>query len=173
MDAGELLTRMLKANRSMVRKAFDGLSDEEVSKRPSADCNSMAWLLWHLCRVEDGFISSLEGSKELWEEGWAEKCGISEETEGMGYGHKSGDLETFRVGSVEALKEYFGETEKKAANYLASLTPEDLDRQVPAMMGDGTVPVAAHIQIMVNEALVHGGQIAYLRGLHKGMGWYF
>ena len=123
-----------------MRKAFDGLSDEEVSRRPGADCNSMAWLLWHLCRVEDGFISSLDGSKELWEEGWSEKCGISEETEGMGYGHKAGDLETFRVGSVDALKEYFGETEKKVAGYLASLSPEDLDRQAPAMMGEGTVP---------------------------------
>ena len=69
----------------------------------------------------------MDGSKELWEEGWSEKCGISEETEGMGYGHKAGDLETFRVGSVDALKEYFGETEKKLAGYLASLSPEDLD----------------------------------------------
>ena len=173
MDASELVTKLLKGNRSMVRKAFDGLSDEEVSKRPSGDCNSMAWLLWHLCRVEDGFISALEGSEELWNQGWSEKCGISEETEGMGYGHKAGDLETFSVGSIDALKEYFGETEKRVAGYLASLSPEDLDREVPAMVGEGMVPVAAHLQILVNEALVHGGQIAYLRGMHKGMGWYF
>ena len=173
MQANELLTRLLKGNRSMVRKAFDGLSDEEVCRRPNADCNSMAWLLWHLCRVEDGIVSALDGSKELWEQGWSEKCGISQKTEGMGYGHKAEDLDTFSVGSVDALKEYFGETEKKLANYLASLTPEDLDKQVPSLMGDGTVPMASQVQIIVNEALVHGGQIAYLRGLHKGMGWYF
>ena len=51
-------------------------------------------------------------------------------------------LESFGVGSVDALKEYFGQTEKKVADYLASLSPEDLDKQVPSMMGDGTVPLA-------------------------------
>ena len=50
MEANELVTMMLKGNRSMVRKALDGLSDEEVAKRPNAECNSMAWLLWHLSR---------------------------------------------------------------------------------------------------------------------------
>ena len=90
MEANELLTNLLKGNRSMVRKALDGLSDEEVSKRPNAECNSMAWLLWHLSRAEDGIVSSLDGSVELWKDGWAEKCGISAETKGMGFGHKGG-----------------------------------------------------------------------------------
>ena len=173
MEANEFLTKMLKANRSMVRKALDGLSDEEVAKRPNSECNSMAWLLWHIARVEDSLVSAMDGSGELWADGWAEKCGISAETEGMGFGHKAEDLESFSVGSVEALKEYFGRTEKKVADYLASLSPEDLDKQVPAVMGEGTVALARHVQILVNEALVHGGQIAYLRGLHKGLGWYF
>ena len=173
MEASELVTNLLKGNRSMVRKALDGLSYEEVSKRPNAECNSMAWLLWHLARAEDGIVSGLDGSVELWADGWAEKCGIPAETEGMGFGHKAEDLESFGVGSVDALKEYFGQTEKKVADYLASLSPEDLDKQVPSMMGDGTVPLANIVQVLVNEAMVHGGQIAYLRGLHKGLGWFY
>ena len=48
MEANELVTNLLKGNRSMVRKALDGLSDEEVATRPNTECNSMAWLLWHL-----------------------------------------------------------------------------------------------------------------------------
>ena len=56
---------------------------------------------------------------------------------------------------------------------MASLRPEDLDKQVPSMMGDGTVPLANIVQVIVNEAMVHGGQIAYLRGLHKGLGWFY
>ena len=173
MEANELVTMILKGNRSMVRKALDGLSDEEIAKRPNAECNSMAWLLWHLSRAEDGLVSSLDGSDELWNDDWAEKCGLSAETKGMGFGHKVDDLDSFSVGSVDALKEYFGQTEKKVADYLASLSPEDLDRQVPAIVGEGTAPLAAKIQVIVNEALVHGGQIAYLRGLHKGMGWFY
>ena len=173
MEANELLTNLLKGNRSMIRKALDGLSNEEVATRPNSECNSMVWLLWHLSRAEDGLVSSLDGSAELWNDGWAEKCGISEETKGMGLGHKAEDLESFGVESVDALKEYFGQTEKKVANYLASLSPEDLDKQVPALVGEGTVPLGNIVQVIVNEAIVHGGQIAYLRGLHKGLGWYF
>ena len=62
MEASELVTNLLKGNRSMVRKALDGLSDEEVATRPNSECNSMAWLLWHLCRAEDGIVSGLDGS---------------------------------------------------------------------------------------------------------------
>ena len=57
MEANELVTNLLKGNRSMVRKALDGLSDEEVATRPNTECNSMAWLLWHLARAEDGIVS--------------------------------------------------------------------------------------------------------------------
>ena len=84
MEANELLTNLLKGNRSMVRKALDGLSDEEVATRPNTECNSMAWLLWHLARAEDGIVSSLDGSGELWADGWAEKCGISCGNRGYG-----------------------------------------------------------------------------------------
>ena len=66
MEANELVTNLLKGNRSMVRKALDGLSDEEVATRPNTECNSMAWLLWHLARAEDGIVSGLDGSGELW-----------------------------------------------------------------------------------------------------------
>ena len=173
METGQFLISLLKANRSMVRKAMDGLSDAELASRPTDDTNSMLWLLWHISRVEDGIVSELNGSPLLWAQGWAEKCDVTAPEEGIGFGHKAEELAAFRVGSTDALKEYFGATEKKLAAFLETLNPEDLDRQVPAMMGEGTVDLAAPLRILINEALVHGGQMAYLRGLHKGMGWYF
>ena len=41
------------------------------------------------------------------------------------------------------------------------------------MAGEGITELATYANDTLNEALVHGGQIAYLRGMLKGMGWHF
>ncbi|MFQ5934743.1 MAG: DinB family protein [Dehalococcoidia bacterium] len=172
MEATEVLSQLLNQNREMIEKALDGLTEEELYKQPSDQCNSIAWLTWHIARAQDGLISGIQQSPELWtEQGWNEKFGMSEDE--SGYQHGPEQMASFRAPSIDDLKAYWDASNEKASNYITSLKPEDLDRQVPSMMGEGTTPLATYLGITVNEALVHGGQIAYLRGLHRGMGWYF
>ena len=90
-----------------------------------------------------------------------------------GYGHGPKEMAAFRAPSIDDLKSYSKAAADKASSYIESLSAADMDKQVPAMDGNGTTALATWLGVVVNEALVHGGQIAYLRGLQKGMGWYF
>jgi hypothetical protein len=55
---------------------------------------------------------------------------------------------------------------------MSSLTYADLEKQklIPPVTEPRTV--AAALGQMTWDAVAHGGQIAYLRGLYKGMGWH-
>ena len=173
MEATAVLMNLMKGNRGMVEKALEGLSSEELAKRPSDDCNSIGWLVWHMARAEDGLVSAVDGSPQLWTKGWAEKCGMKSIGDASGFGHGAEELAAFQVPSDDALKGYWSAAERKTNDYFKSLSPQDLDKQVPSLASEGTTPLASYLQLIVNEVLVHGGQVAYLRGLHRGLGWYF
>ena len=172
MEAGEVLTNLLKQNGEMIEMALDGLSEEELYKQPNDQCNSIGWLVWHIARAEDGLISGLNQSPELWtQQGWNEKFGMGGEESGYGHGPK--EMAAFRAPSIDDLKSYSKAAAEKASSYIGSLSAADMDKQVPAMDGQGNTAQASLLGVVVTEALVHGGQVAYVRGLQKGMGWYF
>ena len=45
----------LQRNWDMVSTAVDGVEDETLKQMPNDESNSMAWLVWHMTRVEDRF----------------------------------------------------------------------------------------------------------------------
>jgi hypothetical protein len=50
---------------------FDGLTDEQYRACPHG-LNSIAWLLWHIARVEDGLVSLVVGHRpQLFDDAWA------------------------------------------------------------------------------------------------------
>ena len=98
---------------------------------------------------------------------------MASDPELSGYRRSAKDLDSFKVPSVDILKGYWAAAENRTKEYIGSLSPADLDKKVPALQGDGTTSLASYLQIIVNEAIVHDGQVAYLRGLHRGLGCYF
>jgi len=71
---------------------LDGLSVEQPCYRSDPDANTIAWLAWHLTRVQDHHIAiaHLEGGNQLWiDDGWDEKLGMASDLEDHGYGHSS------------------------------------------------------------------------------------
>lgn len=54
----------------------DGLTDSQLRVRPHG-MNSIAWILWHIARVEDGFVSCVVLSRDQLfdQENWQERLG--------------------------------------------------------------------------------------------------
>ncbi len=172
MEVGEVLANLVRQNGEMIETALEGLTEEELYKQPNDQCNSIGWLLWHLARSEDDLVSLMNEAPEIWtEQGINERFGMGAEETGEGDGHEK--ISAFRAPSTDDLKSYWRASEAKAISYLDSLRPADMDREMPAMVGEGTTNLSTYAEDTVNEALVHGGQIAYVRGMLKGMGWYF
>ena len=57
-----------------VHEAVEGLSAEQLAQRVGPEANTIAWLVWHLARVEDDHVSELAGTDQVWtSEGWAKR----------------------------------------------------------------------------------------------------
>ncbi len=67
---------------------------------------------------------------------------------------------------------YYEAMKNHTRNFLANVTPEELERKI--VMGNVPEPrtIAVLMGQMVWDTVAHGGQIAYLRGFFRGMGWF-
>ena len=62
MDVPTVVAHTLTFNtNTFVYPALQGLSDADLVKRPSEQCNPIGWLLWHQTRVEDVMLSHISG----------------------------------------------------------------------------------------------------------------
>jgi len=149
---------------------LDGLSVEEQCYRPDADANSIAWLAWHLIRVQDHHIAHLEGGSQLWvEDGWDLKMGLSSDLEDHGYGHSSEQVGALVPTSATVLAEYQVAVAARTESYVRGLSDEDLDEIIDRSW-DTPVTRGVRLISVVNETAQHVGQISYVRGLVERRG---
>ena len=129
--------------------------------------------MWHLSRVQDNHVSAMQGSEHVWvTQLWYEQFGRGDDPADRGRGHSSEQVAAFRSPDVETLLEYYKAVRSRTDAFLDGLTAEDLDRPVSNLAGDGTVPMRVRLEMTIVDNIQHSGQIAYLRGLLKGKGWF-
>src|SRR5215470_16041701 len=76
MDCRDLVIDGLGRVEEDLKRALDGLSAEQLAFRPAEHSNSIAWLVWHLTRVQDDHMSELAGRQQAWiEDKWHERFG--------------------------------------------------------------------------------------------------
>ena len=164
----------LERNWNMVRTAVSDVDEATMAIRPNADSNSMSWLVWHMSRVTDRFIHMrLKGEPQLWsKETWYEKFAMPEDADDMGMGWSNERAATWQSPSKDILMDYFEISNAAAAAYIGSLSDADLAREIRWNAPTATMVVDDALGILVWDNIVHGGQVAYLRGYHQGMGWH-
>jgi hypothetical protein len=72
--------------------------------------------------------------------------------------------------TMAALHGYAATVRDKTLAILHSLTPADLERELPFPAG-GTRKVGDFLGILLIDQCHHSGQIAYMRGYVTGQGW--
>src|SRR5437879_11789899 len=88
MDCKDLIVDGLKRVDEDLRAALEGLSAEQLRFRPAEHANSIAWLAWHLTRVQDDHISELAGRPQAWiAEGWHARFGKPADPSDTGFGY--------------------------------------------------------------------------------------
>src|SRR5262249_60664433 len=50
-------------------RAIEGLTPTEIRWQPTPHTNHIAWLVWHIARVEDGWVSRLRRGPAGWQGG--------------------------------------------------------------------------------------------------------
>ena len=172
MDTQTIITNALTLNmENFVKGALNDLSDDDLTKQPNAQSNPIGWTLWHQTRVEDAIISAISGKPQTWAAGnWAEKFGMDASSDDRGMGHSMEQVAAFKASKANLLG-YADAVRAKTLAALKELTPEDLDKDLPAPDG-GTRKAGDYLGILMIDHFHHSGQIAYLRGYLTGRGWF-
>ena len=164
MTIGELLAEAFGRIHSVVMGAVRGLSEEELAFRPDGRCNSIAWLVWHLTRIQDDHVAHVAGIEQAYmAEGWADRFGLPFPPEETGYGHSSAEVAAVRA-SADLLTGYYEAVHGRTVKYVHGLGEADLDRVVDEHW-DPPVTLGVRLVSVINDDLQHGGQAAYVRGM--------
>ena len=167
MDAKELIISSLEQSQGYVDRALDGLTQEEAAWSPSGECNNIAFILWHMTRVEDFFINRVVLREDvLYEtEGWREKLGTPEKD--TGYEYTVEQVRAWPVPKLGALRGYANSVRQRTLAFLKSSPPEKLD-EVPRPDRSPS-SIGTTLGIISTEIALHAGQIDYLRGVQRGL----
>lgn len=148
-----------------VHAAVDGLGPEELNARPSGDANSIAWLIWHLTRVQDDHIADASGLDQVWlAQDWSKRFGLKLPLGDTGYGHSPAKVAKVRVDSPDLLTGYYDAVHEQTLGFVRGLTAKDLERVVDENW-DPPVSLGVRLVSVLSDDLQHVGQAAYVRGL--------
>ena len=165
MDAVGLLVDAFGRVRETAHDAVEGLTGEELVARLDADANSIAWLVWHLTRVQDDHVADVAGVEQVYTaEGWAKRLGLPLADRDIGYGHSSADVAAVRITDPALLVGYHDAVHEQTLRYLGGISADDLDRVVDERW-DPPVTLAVRLVSVVNDDLQHAGQAAFVRGV--------
>jgi hypothetical protein len=164
MNTSELLTDAFGRVLEEVHGAVDGLGDVALSTRPDGVGNSIAWLIWHLTRIQDDHLADAGGYEQVYvADGWHERLGLPFDPADTGYGHHSADVAAVKL-SAEQLTGYYEAVHARTLEYVKGLTDDELDRIVDRRWNP---PVSLGVRLIsvISDDLQHVGQAAYVRGL--------
>jgi hypothetical protein len=162
--AVDLLTDAFGRIREAVHEAVDGLTPEELAFRPNSHANSIAWLVWHLTRIQDDHIAGATETEQLWtSEGWVDRFGLPLPAADHGYGHTADQVATVQVKSGELLTAYHDAVYENTLRHLRHLTDADFGRVVDKAW-DPPVTLGVRLVSVISDDLQHAGTATYLRG---------
>ncbi|MEU5538594.1 DUF664 domain-containing protein [Streptomyces sp. NPDC020362] len=148
-----------------VRAALDGLGPDGLHFRPDPGANSIAWLVWHLTRVQDDHIADAFDLDQVWlSQGWEKRFGLDLPRHDTGFGHSAAKVAKVRVESADLLTGYYDAVHEQSLGALRSLAAKDLERIVDERW-DPPVTLGVRLVSVLSDGLQHIGQAAYLRGL--------
>lgn len=164
VTGSELLVDAFGRIRETVADAVEGLSAEELAFRVDGSANSIAWLVWHLTRIQDDHIADAAGVGQVWTgQGWARRFGLPLEDADTGYGHSSEDVASVTA-SAERLVGYHEAVHARTVAFVTDLDGDALTRVVDTRW-DPPVTLAVRLISVVSDNLQHAGQAAFVRGV--------
>jgi hypothetical protein len=162
MDINELLNDAFGRVRDAVFSVVDGLSLDDLAWRADREANTIAWLVWHLTRIQDDHVAHVAATEQVWPQ-WADRFGLPFDVSDTGYGATSDDVAAVRV-TADLLVLYYESVHNATVKYVSTLQPADLDRIVDSRW-DPPVTLGVRLVSVIGDDLAHVGQAEFVRGL--------
>ncbi len=169
MVSSDVLVNAFERIRDAVHPAVNGLTVQQLAFRPDGESNSIAWLVWHLTRIQDDHVAGLHGVEQAWTAGgWSERFALPLDPSDTGYGHGPEDVAKVTA-QATLLLDYFEEVHEKTVAYLRTLSDAELERVIDRSW-DPPVTIGIRLVSVIADDLQHVGQAAYVRGVVERVG---
>lgn len=172
MEGAGLVLDALGRVRDMVRDALKDLSPEELLAGPKPD---IAWLVWHLARVQDANFSGLMNRQQLWiADGWHARFKMAPDSKDYGSGHRHTpeQVDAFTVTEKGLLLDYLDAVFMRTTAYLSTVSNADLNNVLNEPQYQPLPTLSIRLVSVIHCNTRHAGQIEYLRALIKHQGWF-
>ena len=168
MDFKEIIRMALDEYMKDLLDAVDGLTDEERRFQPTSESFHIDFAVWHMARTEDGWVHYYSGrTDDVWKrDGWFEKVGLPKSDEG--YGYSAEQVTNMPKFEFKAILNYYEAVRRETNVYLDRIDAETLDHIPHPELLPGYTVGKMFSHVIVEEAQ-HVGQIAYLRGMQRGL----
>ncbi|WP_279494727.1 mycothiol transferase [Actinocrispum wychmicini] len=165
MTSAQLLIDAFGRVRDVVHEVVDGLTAEQLAYRVDEDANSIAWLVWHLTRIQDDHIAEVADTAQVWTaKGWFDRFGLPLDPTDTGYGHTSDQVAQVRVPAGDLLTGYHDEVYAETVAYIKDLRDDDMPRIVDYNW-DPPVTLGVRLISVISDDLQHAGQAAIVKGI--------
>lgn len=165
MRSTEVLVDGFVRIQQVVHQTATGLTAEELVHRVDDDANSIAWLLWHLSRVQDDHLAEAAGVDQVWTVGeWVDRFQLPFSPTATGFGHRSADVAAVRVSSPDLLLGYHDAVHEQTVAYVGELADSELDRIIDHSW-EPAVSLGVRLVSVTADNLQHAGQAAFIRGI--------
>lgn len=165
MDYTDIARSGLDEYLTGVKLAVDGLTPMELYWQPTPNSSHIAWTVWHMARAEDYWYNGYIGQGEMvWTAGdFCTKLRLPAERGGAG-----DSAETVAEFPKLDIQEYFDAVRSQSLKNLAKVTSSDLSQTRDSARGEPPTIAWVLAHVLVEEAQ-HFGQVAYLRGMLRGL----
>ncbi len=165
-----ILRSSLTSMHSLLDKAVEGMTAEQLNFRPSEGGVSGFFSLWHYVRTEDNIINFVTQRKPtVWlDGGYNDMFGLPRNSQGTGM--TTEEANAVRISDVDAWHGYQQKVWVATDHYLAGMSPEDFDTRRVTIKPLGEMSLWNGIYgICLSHGYRHVGEIEYVRGV-QGLG---
>ena len=168
--SSELLIEAYERVGQIVHRVVDGMDEATLTARVDPEANSIAWLVWHLTRIQDDHLAHVAGREQVWTaRGWVGRFALPFDASATGYGQTSDEIGQVRGVPAKVLAGYYDDVQAASTAYLRELTNDELDRVVDTRWNP-PVTLGVRLVSVLADDLRHAGQAAYVKGLIERKG---
>jgi uncharacterized damage-inducible protein DinB len=165
MNVADLLLDGFGRVHNVVHQVLDDLTPEALDFRLDSKANSIAWLIWHLVRVQDDHVAEVAGREQTWTaQGWDVRFDLPFAASATGYGHGPDEVRVLRAASAELLLSYHDAVYAETVAFVRDVSGADLDRIVDKSW-QPPVDLGTRLVSVISDDLQHAGQAAFIKGI--------
>ena len=165
MNERMLLLESFSRIQERVHAVVDGLDRHQLGWAPARGANPIAWLVWHLTRVQDDHVAEVADLEQAWTSaGWHSRFGLDLAPTETGYGHDDAKVAKVHIEHGSLLVGYYDDVHARSLRFLDGVDGDALERIVDTRF-DPHVTLGVRLVSVVEDSIEHIGQAAYLRGL--------